>query len=145
MGEFYETAKTGMRLSFEGLKSISQYCEDVHYKFEPDTVQECIMTGAQLLVEDVSRLPRPRSKINSVGYTHLLDSIFADESTKDESVYVCWGKHYGPFVENGTHSSKGKQKGRAQPHLKGTFDQNPERYYRKIMDELNKRILEGDK
>lgn len=87
-------------------------------------VMEILMAGGNALAEDVRKLPKPRRNI--VGISHMLDSVRAKE--KNKVVQVGWGRYHGVFVERGT------SKMRAQPHLKLTWDQNREKYY-KIMQE----------
>ena len=89
---------------------------------------EILKVGAKLLVEDVRKLPKPRSSMQGAGYTHLLDTV-TYEVANDE-IEVGWGKYYGPMVEKGTKRMSGT------PHLQPTFQANKEKYYKKMMDKL---------
>jgi hypothetical protein len=73
-------------------------------------------------VEDVRRLPKPRSEINKVNYTHLLDTITYEK--KESSIETGWGKYYGPIVEN------------LSPHLISTYERNRNKYINKMKKNL---------
>lgn len=89
-----------------------------------DSSEEILEIGAKEFVKDLLKLPKPKSKIRTSKYTHLVDSFSYQNSKRHKGeIEVCWGKYYGPLVEKGTIKSK------AQPHLKKTFDANSTKYY----------------
>ena len=93
-------------------------------------ILDSIEEAAGAFVDDLLKLPRPRSRISAGGYTHLVDS-FALKREKSEIV-VGWGKYYGPFVERGTR----RKNYPAQPHLIPTWNRNEDRYIQMIRDRL---------
>ena len=101
---------------------LKQYSENV----SPDKALDAVEEGAKEFVNDLLRLPKPRSQINKPGYTHIVNT-FAVERT-DKSVKVGWGKYYGPMLEHGT------RKMAARAHLKPLFERNKEKYYKKMTE-----------
>jgi HK97 gp10 family phage protein len=95
-----------------------------------DEATEVLKVGAEELVNDVRKLPKPRSKVSKPGYTHLLESVTLKE--EGDKILVGWGKYYGPMVEKGT------VKMGAHPHLKPTWQKNKDRYYKKMIDMFHK-------
>lgn len=78
----------------------------------------------------VSSLMIPYWHLTSLsGYTHLVDS-FSYKRDKT-GIDVGWGKYYGPMLEHGT------KKMSAKAHLKPLFEQNKERYYKKMIAALD--------
>lgn len=59
----------------------------------------------------------------------IKDKGLAMERTQGE-IKVGWGKYYGPMVEHGT------KKMTARAHLKPLFEQNKEKYYRKMTEQI---------
>ena len=108
-------------------KIIQEYQE----KFEQSRIEAAMMDGAEQLARDVRALPKPRSQIRKSGYAHLLDTVSARKG-KNGEVEVGWGKYYGPMVEAGT------RKMNAQPHLRGQFKKDPNKYYNLILQKLLK-------
>lgn len=104
--------------------------EDILSEFakSADNVVDILKVGAAELVNDVRRLPRPRSSLNAGGYTHLLDTV-SYKRVNDE-IEVGWGKYYGPMVERGT------VKMRARAHLSPTYEINKEKYYKKMVERI---------
>lgn len=94
-----------------------------------DKALDAVEEGAKEFVNDLLRLPKPRSQITKAGYTHIV-STFALERT-DSGIKVGWGKYYGPMLEHGT------KKMSAKAHLKPLFEQNKERYYKKMIAALD--------
>lgn len=89
-----------------------------------DDSTNILEVGAKEFVKDLLKLPKPKSKIKSSKYTHLVDSFSYKKSNKHiGELEVGWGKYYGPMVEHGTVISK------SQPHLKPTFNKNQKKYY----------------
>lgn len=85
---------------------------------------EILEVGAKEFVKDLLKLPKPKSKIKSSKYTHLVDSFSYKKSTKHiGELEIGWGKYYGPMVEHGTIINS------PQPHLKPTFNKNQKKYY----------------
>ena len=98
------------------------------YQLTDEKTLTAMETGAQRMAADVRKLPKPRSRVNASGYTHLLDTV-TYRRTKNE-VEVGWGKYYGPMVENGT------VRARAIPHILTTFQTNKQKYYQIIERQL---------
>lgn len=109
----------------EGLELFADMLEE--YAKATDNIADVLMIAGEALADDVHRLPKPRRR--GTGYTHMLDSVTAAPSGKD-AVLVSWGRYYGKFVEHGT-----KKMG-AQPHLIPTWEQNKDRYYKMMQDNL---------
>ena len=84
---------------------------------------------AEDFVQDLLKLPKPKSAISKPGYTHMVDSF--TYRRKDEEIEVGWGKYYCPMVENGT------RKMRAQPHLKPLWNQNQDKYIKAFKERNN--------
>lgn len=91
---------------------------------------DAIESATKVFVDDVRRLPKPRSQISKAGYTHLLDTITSKRGKNE--IEVGWGKYYGPMVERGTRKMRGT------PHIKPTFKRNKEKYYQIIENRLFK-------
>lgn len=108
----------------DGFDEFSKMLEELKKRTEVKNVTKVLEIGARQLVEDVRALPRPRSQINTPGYTHLLDTM--TYKVAGEEVEVGWGKYYGPMVENGTTRMKGTE------HLRPTFKRNKEKYYKNM-------------
>ena len=66
---------------------LKQYSENVSSDKALDAVEE----GAKEFVNDLLRLPKPRSQITKAGYTHIVNT-FALERT-DSGIKVGWGKY----------------------------------------------------
>lgn len=100
-----------------GIADIEEQLKAYAANASGDAVLNVLKAGADAFVDDLLKLPKPRSNINIEGYTHLLDS-FADRASKQDSgVLVGWGKYYGPIVE------------KKQPHLHPLWDTNKDKYY----------------
>lgn len=95
-----------------------------------DNPLEILQVGAKALVDDVRRLPRPRSSMTGAGYTHLLDTV--THKIAGDEVEAGWGKYYGPMAERGTKRMSGT------PHLAPAFNANKEKYYKKMMQKVYK-------
>lgn len=108
----------------DGLDEFSKMLEEFKKRTEVKNVTKVLEIGAGQLAEDVRALPRPRSQINTPGYTHLLDTM--TYKVAGEEVEVGWGKYYGPMVENGTAKMNGVE------HLRPTFNRNKEKYYKNM-------------
>lgn len=111
----------------EGLELFAKMLEQYEKAADENHIADVLMQAGNALAEDVRRLPKPRRR--GAGYTHMLDSVQASPSGKG-AVLVSWGQYYGKFVEYGT-----KKMG-AQPHLIPTWDQNKDRYYKLMTDNL---------
>lgn len=101
---------------------------------EPENVTAILKAGADQLVEDVRRLPQPRSGVIKAGYTHLLDSVTGAER-KDNTYAVGWGKYYGPMVEKG-HATVGGGRVAARSHLTPTYKANREKYAKAMQNKI---------
>lgn len=111
----------------DGLELFAAMLEKYEKAVDEKNIADVLMIAGNALAEDVRRLPKPRRR--GAGYTHMLDSVQAAPSGKD-AVLVSWGQFYGKFVEHGT-----KKMG-AQPHLIPTWEQNKDRYYKLMTDNL---------
>ena len=103
-------------------KMMKEYAE----KVSEGKALDAIEAGAQEFVNDLLRLPKPRSRITKARYTHIIDT-FALERT-ESNIKVGWGKYYGPMLEHGTRKMS------ARAHLKPLFEQNKEKYYKKMTE-----------
>lgn len=112
---------------FNGFLELEEELKEIIEKVEnKDKYLEEI---AQDFVKDLLKLPKPKSKINRSGYTHLI-STFSYAKRRDE-IEIGWGKYYGMFVEKGTKTVV------AQPHLQPMFEKNFNKYIEKINKKLN--------
>ena len=111
----------------EGLEKFMDLLKQYEKAADEKHVADVLVIAGNALAEDVHRLPKPRRR--GAGYTHMLDSVVATPSGKD-AVLVSWGQFYGKFVEYGT------KKMDAQPHLIPTWEQNKDRYYKLMTDNL---------
>lgn len=68
-------------------KMMKEYAE----KVSEEKALDAIEAGAQEFVNDLLRLPRPRSRITKAGYTHIIGT-FALERT-ESNIKVGWGKY----------------------------------------------------
>ena len=84
---------------------------------------------AKEFVDDLLKLPQPKSNISKPGYTHLIDS-FAYKR-KENEIEVGWGKYYGPMVERGT------VKMRAHSHLAPLWNKNSSKYVENFKKRTN--------
>ena len=116
-----------MAASPEGLKLFQDMLKQYEQAVSDQNISDVLMVAGEALADDVHRLPKPRRR--GAGYTHMLDSVQAAPSGKD-AVLVSWGQFYGKFVEYGT------KKMDAQPHLIPTWEQNKDRYYKLMTDNL---------
>lgn len=116
---------------FAGMNEFQKIIQEYQEKFEQSRIEAAMMEGAEQLARDVRALPKPRSRIQKAGYTHLLDTVSARKG-KNGEIEVGWGKYYGPMVEAGT------RKMNAQPHLRGQFKKDPNKYYNLILQKLLK-------
>lgn len=111
-----------------GMEDFEEMLKQYAAKADPENALDVIETGAKEFVNDLLKLPKPRSEVKKPGYTHLINT-FAMERARDE-IKVGWGKYYGPMVERGT------KKMAARAHLKPLFEQNKEKYYRKMTEKI---------
>lgn len=109
-----------------GYDDLSKLLEE--YGEKVNKVVDVLEIGAREYTSDARKLPSPRSRMSGVGYTHMIDTITYQKKTSE--VEVGWGKYYGRMVEKGTIHM------RAQPHLKPLFEQNKEKYYKKMIEHL---------
>ncbi len=103
---------------------LKQYSENV----SSDKALDAVEAGAKEFLNDLLKLPKPRSEISKPGYTHLVDS-FALKREENE-IKAGWGKYYGPMVEHGTKKMPKKA------HLVPLFEQNKEKYYKKMTEQI---------
>jgi hypothetical protein len=92
---------------------------------------ELLEPAAEAFVRDPLALPRPRSRINAAGRTHMVD-CFAS-SRESDGVVIGWGVPYGPYVEHGQHPHKGMK---AQPHFRPTWKKNQDKYVALVQREF---------
>lgn len=111
-----------MNDEFDGFLDLNNCLEDYIKLSDPQSMLDEEEKIAQNFVNDLKKLPRPRSKISKAGYTHLIDT-FTYRRTKDD-IAVGWGKYYGRMVEDGSVQMK---KG-GTPHLVPTWNRNSDKY-----------------
>lgn len=109
-----------------GFDELSKLIES--FQISEEDAIEVLQDTAEMFVQDVRKLPKPRSMITTAGYTHLIDTV-TYRKNKNE-VEVGWGKYYGPMVEHGTKKMNGT------PHIKPTFRSNKDKYFRTIQKKL---------
>lgn len=121
---------SGGEITFDdsGMEDFEKMLKQYVAKADPENALDAIETGAKEFVNDLLKLPKPRSEVKKLGYTHLINT-FAMERARGE-IEVGWGKYYGPMVEQGT------KKMEARAHLKPLFEQNKEKYYRKMTEKI---------
>ena len=85
---------------------------------------------AKEFVDDLLKMPKPRSNICKSGYTHLIDTFSYRKKSKE--VEVGWGKYYGPILERGA-----KQMKKAHPHLGPAWEKNSEKYIKNFKQRNN--------
>lgn len=112
--------------AYSGFAALSEQLE--YYMQGAENSTEVLMEGAEALLNDAIKLPKPISAIRKSGYTHLINS-FAVEKKEDEVVFG-WGKYYGRMVELGT------EKMDAVPHLYPLWERNKEKYYKLMLTRL---------
>ncbi len=116
------------KIHTDGFDAFSKMLEEFGKKTDQKNVTKVLEIGARELAEDVRALPRPRSRVMTTGYTHLLDTV--TYKTEGNEVVVGWGRYYGPMVENGTVKMKGVS------HIRPTFERNQGRYYKDMQKAL---------
>ena len=121
---------SGGEITFDdsGMEDFEKMLKQYAAKADPENALDAIETGAKEFVNDLLKLPKPRSEVKKPGYTHLINT-FAMERARGV-IKVGWGKYYGPMVERGT------KKVAARAHLKPLFEQNKEKYYRKMTEKI---------
>lgn len=104
---------------FTGLLDFGEELAD-YIKTAENALEELKITADEF-VNDLLKLPSPKSRISKGGYTHLIDTFASRDTGKD--VEVGWGKYYGIMVENGA-----KQMKASHPHLKPLWNKNQNKY-----------------
>ena len=123
---------SGLNTNFEGFEELQQLLIEEARKVDKENLKQALLAGATELASDANKLPKPISRINSPGYTHLLSSISARMMQGGATgAEVGWGKFYGRMVEKGTS----KMSPRA--HLIPLFERNSKNYYQTIVDKIN--------
>lgn len=120
-----------IKIDANGFDDLGDLLKAYAEKSEPEALLSVLQAGANTFVDDLKHLPKPRSQINAAGHKHLLDS-FKTKNDK-EGVLVGWGVYYGPIIERGWTMRNGARHN-AMPHLKPTWTQNKERYYKVMVD-----------
>lgn len=103
----------------KGFDGIGRKLSDLIAKI--DDKATAIEIVATEFVTDIKKQPKPRSKINVPGYTHLIDTV-SYRREKTGAVAVGWGKYYGRMVEDGTVRMRGT------PHMKTVWERNKLKY-----------------
>jgi HK97 gp10 family phage protein len=103
---------------FEGFLELGTLLEE--YAKVADNILDEEEKIAKEFVNDLLKLPRPRSNIKKSKHTHLVNSFAYEKTAKD--VAVGWGKYYGRMVEEGTRKMK------SQAHLVPLWNRNQEKY-----------------
>lgn len=111
---------------YDGFSLLEDELKELISKVENTT--DVLEYGAKDFVRDLLKLPKPISKIRKSGYTHLINTFSYRKNKKE--IEVCWGKYYGPMVENGTVRM------RASPHLNPLWNRNKNIYYEKIIKKI---------
>lgn len=123
---------SGLNTNFEGFEELQQLLIEEARKVDKENLKQALLAGATELASDANKLPKPISRINSPGYTHLLSSISARMMQGGATgAEVGWGKFYGRMVEKGTS----KMDPRA--HLIPLYERNAKNYYQTIVDKIN--------
>lgn len=99
------------------------------YENKSEHILDALKAGAEALVEDLLKLPKPRSKITKPTYTHIIDT-FSYRVHENKEIEVGWGKYYGHMLERGTVAMLPK------PHIKPTWESNRERYMQTMIKAL---------
>ena len=94
------------------------------YIAKAEKPENIIEIGVKEFVKDLKKLTKPMSQIHKSDYTHLINTFSYRRKGKEHE--VCWGKYYGPMVENGTNKMT------ARTHLRPCFERNKEKYYKKM-------------
>ena len=118
-----------MANDFTGFDDFSKMLEKYMENTSMDNVLNVLEIGAEVLVQDVRALPRPRSQRSGGGWTHLLDTV--TQKKNGEEVEVGSGKII-------TECSWKKAHVRCRPsHIfLRTFNRNQEKYYKKMQEAL---------
>lgn len=123
---------SGLNTNFEGFEELQQLLIEEARKVDKENLKQALLAGATELASDANKLPKPISRINSPGYTHLLSSISARMMQGGATgAEVGWGKFYGRMVE------KGASKMSPRAHLIPLFERNAKNYYQTIVDKIN--------
>ncbi len=119
--------------SFKGFDELTEILNEYGEKADRKSVQKVLEAGAQDFVNILLKLPKPKSKLNYPGYTHLIDT-FTYAKNKNGEVEVGWGKYYGPMVDRGTIKMD------AIPHLTPAWDSNKDMIYKTMIEKIRKEI-----
>lgn len=111
---------------FKAFDDLTDLLKECAKAADEEHVMQVLETGAEEFVKILLKLPKPISKINSPGYTHLVKT-FAHRRNK-EQVEVGWGKYYGPIVE------KGSARMVAKPHVAPAWERNKNQIFKKMLD-----------
>lgn len=124
--------KENLRYGFEELeKEINDILKNV------ENIQDILTEGAKEYVNDLSRLPRPYSKLKRIRSSHMLD-VMGYRKADNNEVEVGAGVYWLRFVELGTQpSSKRKWSTPSNPFMRRTWDKNKEKYYKKMINKIH--------
>lgn len=111
---------------FSGFETLMEITSK--YMKAAENPMPAMITGAREFTRDLGKLTRPMSEIRKAGYTHLIDTF--DYEIQSKEVVVGWGKYYGRMVEYGT------SKMAAREHFRPVFENNKEKYYKKMLNAL---------
>lgn len=96
-------------------------------------VQDILVVGAEEMVEDLSKLPKPYSQLKRVKSKHMLD-VMGYRRAKNNEVEVGSGAYWLRYVELGTRvTQKRKWKTPANPFMRRTWDKNKTKYQKKML------------
>lgn len=112
---------------FEGLMDFSELISE-YAKVAENVLDELEITAKEF-VNDLLKLPKPKSNIVKGGYTHMIDTFTLRNNGKD--IEVGWGKYYGRMIEDGTTKMS------AQPHMIPLYESNKEQYMNNFMKRNN--------
>lgn len=113
-------------VNLDGMNDFMEELSALADKVSDDQMAEYLKAGADAFVQDMHKLPSPRSRRSK--RSHMLDNISAKKNGSGWD--IGWGDYYGSMVEKGT------SKMRAQPHLLTTWQQNENKYMQQIQEKI---------
>lgn len=126
-----------VKLEEEGFSEMQDMLSDYLDEMDDQGISDTLKVGAEDFKDDLLKLPSPRSRINSAGHSHMLDTFAV--KAEDTGWLVGWGKYYGPILEHGWNGAGRNHKSShsAISHFKPTFNSNKEKYYKDMISKLN--------
>lgn len=117
----------------EGFLDLEEELSDYLKALDDQEISQTLKTGADEFKNDLGKLPKPRSRINTGSHTHILDTFATKQ--EDTGWLVGWGKYYGPILEHGwKNAGSGKTSSHgSMAHFYSCFKQNREKYYKDMI------------